>query len=402
MDSTAGRPAFAGIDTHKGTNTLALVDRLGRPVGTWEFPTGAAGYARLEEAIGDASVTVGVEGVRSYGAGVAAYLASRGYEVLEVVRPRREQRRRGKSDAIDALAAAANVAAGRGLAVKEAAGDVGDIGRLMTVREHFVRRMTEASNCIDSMVVTAPEAVRSRWGGSSGEGRIREIAATRPKDALQRCLRALARDWVRAKSDADALGAEIAALVARCCPALLGAPGIGPISAARLLVAAGSNPERMGGEAAFSMLCGTSPIPASTGSTSGRHRLNRGGNRQANRAIHEIARARMAHDPRTRDYIARKMAEGKTKREAVRCLCRFIAREVYRLITGPQEPLPDMGALAGRRRELGIPQAEVAAAIGATVAKVGRMERGAVFDGALMRAYSSYLDAVEEATEKGY
>ncbi len=224
----------------------------------------------------------------------------------------------------------------------------------------------------------------------------------RPRDAQGRAMRAIARQWAGAEAQADELEREIASLLSREYPSLVGAPCVGAVTAARVVLAAGTNPERMRSEAAFSMLCGTSPIPASSGKGSGRHRLNRGGDRQANRAIHEIALVRMAHDPRTRDYIARKMAEGKTKREAIRCLCRFIAREVYRLLTGPQEALPDMGALAARRRGLGISQADVAAAIGATVAKVSRMERGAVFDGALMRSYSSYLDMFDGAAEIGY
>ena len=402
MDATAGKPAYAGVDTHKDTNTLALIDALGRVVGTWEFPTGKEGYGALADAIGDASVPVGVEGTRSYGAGLAEHLAARGYEVLEVVRPRREQRRRGKSDPLDAVAAAQNVAAGRGLAPKELLGAAAEIGWLMRVREGDVRRMTAASNRIDSALVTAPDEVRSLYAGLSGERRIRAIAASRPKDTCRRALRMMAHDWLDAKGRADELEAEIGLLARRSFPALAGAPGVGAIVAARIVVAAGSNPGRIGSEAAFSMLCGTSPLPASSGKTAERHRLNRGGDRQANRAIHEIALVRMAHDPRTRDYIARKMAEGKTKREAIRCLCRFIAREVYRLLTGPQEALPDMGALAARRRGLGISQADVAAAIGATVAKVSRMERGAVFDGALMRSYSSYLDMFDGAAEIGY
>ena len=376
MDAKPGKPAYAGVDTHKDTNALALVDALGRVVGTWEFPTGAAGYEMLEETIGDASVPVGVEGTRSYGAGLAAHLAARGYEVLEVIRPRREQRRRGKSDPQDAIAAAQNVAAGRGLAPKELSGAAAEIGWLMRVREGDVRWMTATSNRIDSALVTAPEEVRSLYAGLSGEGRIRAIAASRPGDACRRDFNPLAPRGARHAAAA-------------------GAVGVGPIVAARLIAAAGSNPDRVGGEAAFSMLCGTSPLRASSGKTGERHRLNRGGDRQANRAIHEIARVRMACDPRTRRYIARKMAEGKTKKEAVRCLCRFIAREVYRLLTGPQDPLPEPGALAGRRKSAGLTQADVAAELGVSPHKVSRLELGRAIDAQLLRAYLSLLDALE-------
>lgn len=393
MGAEAGRPAYAGVDTHKGTNALALLDALGRVVGTWEFPTGAEGYEELERTIGDPSVPVGVEGVRSYGAGLAAHLAARGYEVFEMVRPRRQQRRRGKSDPADAVAAARNLAAGEGLPAKALAGAAEDIRWVMVVREQAVRRMTALSNCIDSLLVTADEAVRSRWGDAPGEGRIRAIARTRPRDARGRALRTLARDWVAAKAEADALEAELAGLALSCFPALVGAPGVGAVSASRLIAAAGSNPGRMGGEAAFSMLCGTSPIPASSGKTD-RHRLNRGGDRQANRAIHEIARARMAGDERTREYIDRKVSEGKSRREATRCLCRYIAREVYHLMVGPQEPLPDPGELASRRREAGLTQSDVASAIGTNPKKVSRLELGRVVDSKLLRAYGDLLDTL--------
>ena len=392
MDWKPGKPAYAGVDTHKDTHALALVGTLGRVVGTWEFPTGAAGYGMLEEAIGDTSVPVGIEGTRSYGAGLAEHLSARGYEVLEVIRPRREQRRRGKSDPQDAIAAAQNVAAGRGLTPKALSGAAADITSLLVAREGYVRWMTATSNRIDAMLVTAPEGARSRHAGSSGERRIRAIAATRPKDACRRALRMMARDWLEAKARADELEAEIGRLVRESFPALAGALGVGPIVAARLIAAAGSNPGRVGSEAAFSMLCGTSPLPASSGKTGGRHRLNRGGDRQANRAIHEIARVRMACDPRTRRYIERKMSEGKTKKEAVRCLCRYIAREVYRLLTGPQEPLPEPGALAAERRSAGLTQADVAAELGVAPGKVSRLELGRAIDARLMGAYRSFLD----------
>ena len=311
MDHEPGAPAFAGVDTHKDTNTLGLKDGLGRTIGAWEFPADPSGYEALADAIGDASVAVGVEGARSYGAGLAAHLAGRGFEVLEVTRPRRERRRRGKSDAMDALAACDSVAAGRALPAKELSGAAASIRPLMVAREQAVAYMTRLACCLDSLLVTAPPATRERWRALSGPALMRAVAASRPRDAQGRALRALARQWARAAALAGELEREVASLLSREYPALVGAPCVGAITAARIVLAAGSNPERLRGEAAFSMLCGTSPIPASSGKSSGRHRLNRGGDRQANRAIHEIARARMAHDPRTRAYIERKVSEGK-------------------------------------------------------------------------------------------
>ena len=228
---------------------------------------------------------------------------------------------------------------------------------------------------------------------------MRGLAATRPGDVPGRVLRDLARGWLEASSRADAYEGEMAAILRAEFPSLLGAPGVGAVIAARIVVAAGSNPGRLGSEAAFSMLCGTSPIPASSGNTSGRHRLNRGGDRQANRAIHEIARARMAHDPRTRAYIARKMSGGKSKREAVRCLCRYIAREVYRLLTGPQEAPCDQEDLAARRHAAGATQAQVARAAGVTRSKVGRLKRLDEYDTESLAKIDACLREME--LEKG-
>lgn len=397
MDTTPGRPAFAGVDTHKDTNMLGLKDGLGRAIGTWEFTADPAGYAALADAIGDVSVPVGVEGTRSYGSGLADHLEGLGFEVREVVRPRGEQRRRGKCDASDALAACDNVAAGRSSPVKRLDGELSGLRWLMVAREQEVSRMTRAACCVDSMLVTAPPALRERWRGLSGGPLMAALAATRPRDAEGRVLRDMARGWLEARGLADGYEADIAGILRRAFPALLGAPCVGAVSAARLVLATGSDPGRVRSEAAFSMLCGTSPIPASSGRTTGRHRLNRGGDRQANRAIHEIARARMAHDPRTQAYIAKKVSEGKSKREAVRCLCRYIAREVYRLLTGPQETACDQSQLPSRRRAAGLTQAQAAEGSGVTRSKIGRLERMEEFDTESLAKYNSFLESVERA-----
>lgn len=385
-----GKAAFAGIDTHKDTHELALLDSVGRVIGTWQFATGVAGYADLERAIGDPSVPVGIEGAASYGAGIAAHLQACGYEVFEMIRPKKSQRRRGKSDPIDAIAAAKNLAAGEGLPLKANDGVVEDVRCLMLAREQAVRQAHAILNCIDSLVVTAPEPVRAALRNLPGEERARKLAKSRPADSRGRAFKRLAKRWVAAKADADELEAEIGELVKEAYPALIGARGVAAISAARIIVAAGSNPERMGSEAAFSMLCGTSPIPASSGKKD-RHRLNRGGDRQANRGIHEIACSRMTFDERTQGFIARKIKEGKTKREAIRCLCRYIAREVYKLLCGPQEPLPDPANLVERRKALGLRQKDVVQLMSSTVAKVSRIERGEIIDGDFLRQYERFL-----------
>lgn len=393
--------AWAGVDTHRDTNTLALIDALGRVIGTWEFRTGREGYDELASKIGDASVPVGVEGTGSYGAGVAERLRELGYKVYEVIRPRRQQRRRGKSDPIDAVAAARNLAAGEGLAPKMREGAGGDIRWLMLAREHAVRHSTATVNAVKAMLVTAPDRVRRKYSGMPVPTLMAALAASRPSDACQKALRRLARRWIGAKKEADELELEIRDLVEKSFPALYGAFGVGAITAARLIVAAGTNPGRMGSEAAFSMLCGTSPIPASSGRTD-RHRLNRGGNRQANRAIHEIALVRMGKDPRTKAYIAKKMAEGKTKREALRCVCRYIAREVYRLMTMPQTPPPNPLGLASGRKRLGMSQQTIANELGTSPEQISRIERGKVFCLQTMLEYETLLRKLAAKGENGY
>ena len=363
--------AWAGVDTHRDTNTLALIDALGRVIGTWEFRTGREGYDELASKIGDASVPVGVEGTGSYGAGVAERLRELGYKVYEVIRPRRQQRRRGKSDPIDAVAAARNLAAGEGLAPKMREGAGGDIRWLMLAREHAVRHSTATVNAVKAMLVTAPDRVRRKYSGMPVPTLMAALAASRPSDACQKALRRLARRWIGAKKEADELELEIRDLVEKSFPALYGAFGVGAITAARLIVAAGTNP-------------------------------GRGGNRQANRAIHEIALVRMGKDPRTKAYIAKKMAEGKTKREALRCVCRYIAREVYRLMTMPQTPPPNPLGLASGRKRLGMSQQTIANELGTSPEQISRIERGKVFCLQTMLEYETLLRKLAAKGENGY
>ena len=372
LAAPAGAAAYAGVDTHRDAHMLALIDSLGRTIGTWEFPATRIGYGLLAKAIGGARVPVGIEGTRSYGAGLAEHLSEAGFAVFEVIRPRREQRRRGKTDEADAVAAARNLAAGRGVALKRIDGAVGDIRWLMVEREHLVEGSSKLMARMKSLLATAPEDIRERWGACT-RADVRAMSATRKKDAASRVLRDLARDCLDARERAERLKGEIRRLVMSVCPRLIGRPGVDAVTAARIVLAAGSNPERLASEASFSMLAGTSPIPASSGRTD-RHRLNRGGDRQLNRAMHEIARVRMTCDERTKSYIAKKRAEGKTAKEAIRCLCRFIAREVYRLLTMPQVPVADQAALKARRKALGLSQAEVGSAAGIAVHKVRLLE----------------------------
>lgn len=393
VSEAPGAPAYAGVDTHKDTHTLALVDALGREVATRTFPADPGGYEALADAIGDTGVVVGVEGTRSYGRGLCDCLQARGYEVREVLRPKRGARRRGKSDPIDALAAAREVAAGRGSEVKGLDGAAGELRWLLNARELLVRQAARIASFVDSMLTSAPEGLRRSFPGS-GAARIGAIARCEGAGSELEALRAVALTYLELWERADALEALISPLVRAACPLLAGQRCVGDVTAAELVVAAGSNPGRLGSEAAFSMLCGTSPIPASSGRTD-RHRLNRGGDRRANKAIHQIVRVRSAHDPGTRDYLRRKSSEGKSGPEARRCCCRFVARGVYRALTSPQPRVPDARGLAARRRALGLTQARLGALCGMAAGKVSRLERGELFELDALLAYEAALDGAE-------
>lgn len=393
-DATPAPARYAGIDTHKDTNMLALLDEAGRLVATKEFPTGKAGYEQLSNFIADRSVKIGVEGACSYGKGIARHLSNLGYEVFEMSRPKRQQRRRGKSDESDAIAAAKNLRAEEGIPIKSMTKDVEDLHFLLVARKAAVKNSTAYSNRMDGMLVCADDAIRERFSKSNGIMRARAICSCRLEGGMIEALKSCARALIFFQEQADELEAKMLPLVLRACPALIGAKGVGTVVAATLIVTAGSNPSRMKSEAAFSMWCGTSPIPASSGKTD-RHRLNRGGDRSANQAIHEIARVRMAKDDKTRSYIERKISEGKSKKEAIRCLCRYVAREAYNLLTAPQVPLPAAEDLAKARKKAGFTQAGLAEKLGIGCARIACMESGRTVDGSLMRACAELLDSLD-------
>ena len=405
---------FAGVDTHKDAHALCVLDALGGKLAEGFFPADAAGYDELARAIGEPSgcAAVGVEGAASYGAGLARRLAALGYPVVEVLRPGRGRRRRGegKSDPADAERAARDAAAGNGTAVPKSHGDWVEAVRFLTVaRDLAVRTSTACMNCAKGLVVTAPEPVRAALSGLRGAALMAELARERAgsgpvEDALFASLRALALTWAEAKGRAAALEEAIAALVRENAPALLGMYGCGPVCAAKLAVAAGGNPERLRGEACFAALCGASPVEASSGKTV-RHRLNRGGNRQANRALSDIAKVRMRRDGRTKAYVAKRTAEGKTKREIERCLKRYIAREAYRALLDPKAAGgPGGAALRQARLSLGLTQAEAASMLKVWSSQISRIERGAGGSPELVESYRSCLESLAagpDATEKG-
>ncbi len=292
-----------------------------------------------------------MEGTSSYGAGLARHLKSRGIEVLEVERPKRRQRslrRNGKSDHADAEAAARAVLAGEAAGMpKSGDGEVEMIRVLRAARRAAVKARTQAANQLKNLVVTAPEGLRGRLRELSTKALVATAVRLRPgarpnnpEEATRFALRSVARRYRSLSEEIAELDVQLARLVARVAPGLVALPGVGTDHAATLLVAAGDNPERLKSEASFASLCGVSPVEASSGKVV-RHRLNRGGNRDANRALHSICVVRMGRDRRTQSYVARRTGEGKSKREVMRCLKRYVAREVYRvLVSGAPSPLP--------------------------------------------------------------
>ena len=340
---------FGGVDTHKQVHVAAAVDAAGRLLGTAEFAADSRGYDQLAgwlESWG-AVGRVGVEGTGSYGAGLTRHLTAVGVEVVEVNRPNRQtRRRRGKTDTVDAETAARAALNGDATAVpKSADGCVEAIRTLSVARRSAVKARTVAANQINAVAVTAPEHLRDRLRGLNTPEMIKICARWRigaggapAAGAAKRAMRALARRHQALTAEIDELDTELLALCEQANPALLGACGVGAETAAALLTAAGDNPERMRSEAAFAALCGTSPIEASSGPRT-RHRLNRGGNRQANKALWRIAMVRLRVHQQSIDYAARRHAQASTRRETIRCLKRTShARSTGCSPTRPKSP----------------------------------------------------------------
>jgi transposase len=332
------RVITGGVDTHAGMHVAAALDPLGGLLGVREFPATAAGYADLLSwlgGFGDVAL-VGVEGTGSYGAGLARYLAAARVRVVEVDRADRQDRHRaGKSDPLDAVSAARAALSGRAAgAPKGRDGAVEAIRALMVAKRSARNERTQAINQARALLVTGPDDLRARFAGLTAAALAEGIAALRPRpgDAAQYAVRIALRELGRRVEFLDGqlerLDDLIVPLVGARAPGLLSLYGVGPDTAALLLVAAGDHPERLRSEAAWAHLCGVAPVPASSGKVR-RHRLNRGGNREANHALWRIVITRMSAHPATRAYIERRTKEGLSKKEIIRCLKRYVAREVY-------------------------------------------------------------------------
>ena len=344
------RVVIGGVDTHGRTHHAAVIDQQGRLLGDREFAADSSGYRQLLGWLSRHGPvdSVGVEGTGSYGAGLTRFLVDAGVKVVEVDRPdRRTRRQRGKSDPIDAEAAARAVLAGTATAApKRRDGIVEAIRVLRTARRGASKARTAAINQLKALVVTAPAPVREALDDLSVSVVIATCARFRPEEtgladplyASKAALQAIARRIQLLEAEIDLADQRLATLVGRAAPRLLGLLAIGNDHAGQLLVTAGQHPERLRGEAAFAHLCGVAPIPASSGKTH-RHRLHRGGDRDANRALHLAVVVRMRFCPRTRAYIERRTKQGLSKPEIMRCVKRYLAREVYHALVADFEAL---------------------------------------------------------------
>ncbi|SMY05236.1 MULTISPECIES: IS110 family transposase [Brevibacterium] len=386
---------YAGIDTHQNTNHVGITNEIGKKLGDKEFPTTSTGYTALLNFILSFGtiLAVGIEGTASYGAGVCAYLRSQGVLAKEVIRPNRQTRRGGKSDPIDAYAAAKTVAADLDdLPIpKLLGGAVDGIRLILKTRTTAVKARTAAITQTINFLTTAPTQVREKYADLKDPDLHTTLAKTRPAadDHLGIALRRLAKRVEFLTEEIDAANHQLADLTTQVAPALAATKSVGPISAAKLLVTAGENPERITSKAAFAALCGTSPLQASSGKIT-RHRLNKGGDRQANSALFDIVKSRMSSDPRTKEYVARRTAEAKSKREIMRCLKRYVAAEVYTLIINPPI-VPAINDLRPLRESKKMSLRVVAEHFSVGQVKVSRIERAEARDDEFAAQYRDFL-----------
>jgi transposase len=391
---------IGGVDTHKDVHVAAAIDENGAMLGSRSFRTNRAGFHELcawLRSFGQLA-KVGVEGTGSYGSGLARFLETAGVQVVEVNRTdRRMRRRRGKSDTVDAEAAARAALSGEAMVTPKLRSGIVESIRVLRVALASARNgRTRAANQIRDLIVTGPDSLRDQLGPLSTEQRVVLCSRLRPgaelespDQAVKLALRSLARRYQSLSVEIAELESGLDEFTARANPALRGAKGVGPDVAGILLVAAGDNPERVRNEASFAALCGASPVEASSGKTV-RHRLNRAGNRQANHALWRIATVRLSYDPATQAYAKRRRTEGKSDREILRCLKRYAAREVYVLLTRPPR-VPNAAELRASRLARGLSLRDVAKSLGTSGSYISQLERGLVHNTRFADRYERQL-----------
>ena len=335
------RSIVGGVDTHADFHVAAAVDHNGGLLGIESFPADLAGF---EELVGWLAgfgplVRVGVEGTGSWGVGLSRFLADTGIETVEVDRPNRQKRRKvGKSDPTDAVAAARAALSGEAsVTPKSRNGPVEQMRVLLVARRSARTQRIQTLNQLRHLVFCAPEAIRARFKDRYKTGLVTEAANMRPRKGSDPVayttnvvIRNLARRIKALNAEMKQIDRTLVALLGDTAPSLLALYGVGPDTAASLLVAAGDNPDRLRSERGWARLCGVTPLPAGSGKTSGRYRLNRGGDRNANAALYRIVLTRMSSHPETRAYVTRRRTEGMNTTEVMRCLKRYVARQVFK------------------------------------------------------------------------
>lgn len=401
MTAAAPEPlrVIGGVDTHADTIHVALIDALGRALGDREFPTTPAGYrAALAFLISFGRLlVVGIEGTSSYGIGLTRAVQAAGIAVREVTRPDRAQRRRqGKSDPLDAYQAARAVLAGRADAHAKTS-SIDALRALSNARRSAAKARQAAQVQIRHQLITAPAAVREKYRGVGSARLIKALAGCRPgllQDTEHRvvlvALKVLAQRHQFLSAQIKDLERELAPLIGTAAPHLLQIHGVGPATAAQLLITAGGNPDRLLTEASFAALCGTAPVPASSGKTT-RHRLSRGGDRRANQALHTIAIVRMGSHAATRAFVQRQRDAGRSSPEILRILKRAIAREIFKQLTQPHHDL-GIGDLRPARQAKNITITTAAAALGLDPMTISRTERGLFITPEVVNRYRHWLN----------
>lgn len=396
------RRVIAGVDTHGDVHVIVVLDAaIGRRLADASFATTRSGYVELLAWLLSFGTVdkIGVESTGSYGAGLARYLTGEGIEVIEVRCPNRQERRmNGKNDTIDAEAAARSVLAGTATArPKTGDGPVASVRALEVVYHAATKDRTRAINQFKAQLVCSPTVLRDRLRAVSFHRQL-ELARRfndQHPDPVEREIRFALKELARRIGFLDdqtaRLEARIRDLAAQTAPALVGLSGVGPHVAAQLLAAAGDNPDRLSSEASFAKLCGACPIPAGSGKTNGRHRLNRGGDRRANNALFTIVLVRMRHDEATRRYVKRRTHEGKNRKEIMRCLKRYVAREVFHAITSPPSDIPTGAELRELRTERKLTLTAVSSRFATAPITISRIERGLTYDNRLAREIRSWL-----------
>ena len=391
---------IGGIDSHHDTIHAAVITATGRPVEDREFSTTTAGYRHaVAWPSGRGPLQgVGVEGTSSYGTGISTALSAAGINVIEVNRTRAaDRRKRGKSDPLDAYRAARAVLSGEASTDPKRA-TIEPLRALNVARRSAVKAQQAAWRQIGALLVNAASQLRDRYQGLSAAELLAALVAARPAQVNNPdeadtvfALQTLARRHRDLGEEIDTLNRRLHTRAAAANPALLAIKGVGPVIAAQLLITAGDNPDRLRSSASFAALCGTAPIPVSSGRTT-RYRLSRGGDRAANAALHHIIKVRMTYDPATRAYRDTHLARGWTNKAVYRALKRAVAREVFRALTGRCH-IPDYSDLRPARQAKNITLTQVAQHFGVWPMHISTLERGTRRDDNLAAAYRDWLTA---------